>query len=202
MDINLQAKLLRALQEREVMRVGGTAPIKFDARIIVATHRDLAEQVNSGLFREDLYYRLLGLPIELPPLRDRGNDIILLAKLFLDMFVKQNGMDKLEIGKSGKDKLMEYSYPGNVRELKAIIELAAVMANSNEIEGDDIRFNSPKKTEAFLTDETTLKEYTRKIIYHFLKKYDNNVLLVAKKLDIGKSTIYRVLKEDKEGGII
>jgi DNA-binding NtrC family response regulator len=199
MEISLQAKLLRALQEREVMRVGGSAPIKFDARIIVATHRNLAEQVNDGLFREDLYYRLLGLPVELPPLRDRGNDIILLAKLFLDMFVKQNGMEKLEIGKSGKDKLMEYSYPGNVRELKAIIELAAVMANSNVIEGDDIRFNSPKKTEAFLTEETTLKEYTRKIIYHFLKKYDNNVLLVAKKLDIGKSTIYRVLKEDKEG---
>jgi transcriptional regulator with PAS, ATPase and Fis domain len=93
---------------------------------------------------------------------------------------------------------LDYAYPGNVREIKAIIELSAVMANSAIIEADDIRFNSPKKTEAFLTDETTLKEYTRKIIYHFLKKYDNNVLLVAKKLDIGKSTIYRVLKEDKD----
>ena len=200
MDISLQAKLLRALQEREVVRVGGNTPVKFDARIIVATHRDLAEEVNRGNFREDLYYRLLGLPIELPPLRDRGNDIILLAKLFLDQFTKQNGMDKMDIAKSGKVKLLDYSYPGNVRELKAVIELAAVMANTNVIEGEDIRFNSPKKTEAFLTEETTLKEYTRKIIYHFLKKYDNNVLLVAKKLDIGKSTIYRVLKEDRESG--
>jgi DNA-binding NtrC family response regulator len=92
MDINLQAKLLRALQEREVMRVGGSTPIKFDARIIVATHRDLAEQVNRGEFREDLYYRLLGLPIELPPLRERGNDIIILAKFFLDLFCNMFGV--------------------------------------------------------------------------------------------------------------
>ncbi len=199
MEINLQAKLLRALQEREVTRLGGGKPIKFDARIIVATHKDLGEEVNRGNFREDLYYRLLGLPIELPPLRDRGNDIILLAKLFLDNFAKTNKMGKMDISKTAKAKLLDYSYPGNVRELKAVIELASVMANSSTIEPEDIRFNSPRKTEAFLTDETTLKEYTRKIIYHFLKKYDDNVLLVAKKLDIGKSTIYRVLKEDREG---
>lgn len=199
MEINLQAKLLRALQEREVTRLGGGKPIKFDARIIVATHKDLGEEVNRGNFREDLYYRLLGLPVELPPLRDRGNDIILLAKLFLDGFVKTNKMSKMDISKAAKAKLLDYSYPGNVRELKAVIELASVMANSSTIEPEDIRFNSPRKTEAFLTDETTLKEYTRKIIYHFLKKYDDNVLLVAKKLDIGKSTIYRVLKEDRDG---
>lgn len=199
MDINLQAKLLRALQEREVNRVGGDKPIKFDARIIVATHRNLGEEVNSGNFREDLYYRLLGLPIELPPLRDRGNDIVLLAKFFLDAFTKQNKMPKMDITKEAKQRMLEYSYPGNVRELKAIIELSVVMASSNYIEPDDIRFNSPKKTEAFLTEETTLKAYTSKIIHHFLKKYDNNVLLVAKKLDIGKSTIYRMLKEERDG---
>lgn len=199
MDINLQAKLLRALQEREVNRIGGDKPVKFDARIIVATHKNLAEEVNSGNFREDLYYRLLGLPVELPPLRDRGNDIVLLAKSFLDTFVKQNKMPKMDISKKAKQRLLEYSYPGNVRELKAVIELSAVMAASTTIEIDDIYFNSPKKTEAFLTEETTLKAYTSKIIHHFLKKYDENVLLVAKKLDIGKSTIYRMLKEEKEG---
>jgi DNA-binding NtrC family response regulator len=199
MDISLQAKLLRALQEREVNRIGGDKPIKFDARIIVATHKNLAEEVNSGKFREDLYYRLLGLPLELPPLRDRGNDIVLLAKSFLDAFVKQNKMPKMDISKKAKQRLLEYSYPGNVRELKAVIELSSVMAASTTIDIDDIHFNSPKKTEAFLTEETTLKAYTSKIIHHFLKKYDDNVLLVAKKLDIGKSTIYRMLKEEKEG---
>lgn len=198
MDISLQAKLLRALQEREVNRIGGEQPVKFDARIIVATHRNLADEVNNGNFREDLYYRLLGLPIELPPLRDRGNDILLLAKFFLDAFAKANKLGKLDFTKEAKQKLLEYSYPGNVRELKAVIELSAVMAATNEIEAEDIRFNSPKRAETFLTEETTLKDYTQKIIYHFLKKYDDNVILVAKKLDIGKSTIYRMLKEEKK----
>jgi DNA-binding NtrC family response regulator len=198
MDINLQAKLLRALQEREINRIGGDSPIKFNARIIVATHRNLADEVNAGNFREDLYYRLLGLPIELPPLRDRGNDIILLANFFLNEFVKQNRMEKMEFSKSGKQKLLEYAYPGNVRELKAVVELSSVLAASHEIDAEDIRFSSPKKVEAFLTEELSLKDYTKKIIYHFLKKYDDNVILVAEKLDIGKSTIYRMLKEEKE----
>ncbi len=198
MDISLQAKLLRALQEREVNRIGGDKPVKFDARIIVATHKNLADEVNAGNFREDLYYRLLGLPIELPPLRERGNDIVLLAKFFLTSFAKTNKMGKMDFSKSAKNKLLEYSYPGNVRELKAVVELSSVMAGSNVIEAEDIRFSSPKRTEAFLTEEMTLKDYTSKIIHHFLKKYDDNVLLVAKKLDIGKSTIYRMLKEEKD----
>lgn len=198
MDVSLQAKLLRALQEREINRIGGDKPIKFNARIIVATHKNLADEVNEGNFREDLYYRLLGLPIELPPLRDRGNDIILLAKHFLNAFVKQNKMEKLDFSSSSKQKLLEYSYPGNVRELKAVVELSAVLAATNEIEADDIRFNSPKKVEAFLNEEMSLKDYTKKIIHHYLKKYENNVILVANKLDIGKSTIYRMLKEEKD----
>jgi DNA-binding NtrC family response regulator len=197
MDVSLQAKLLRALQEREINRIGGDKPVKFNARIIVATHKNLADEVNAGNFREDLYYRLLGLPIELPPLRDRGNDIILLAKFFLNAFVKHNKMEKLEFSSSGKQKLLEYSYPGNVRELKAVVELSSVLAASTEIEAEDIRFNSPRKVEAFLTEEMSLKDYTKKIIYHYLKKYDDNVILVANKLDIGKSTIYRMLKEEK-----
>lgn len=198
MDISLQAKLLRVLQEREVMRLGGNSPIKFDARIIVATHKNLAEEVAEGRLREDLYYRLLGLPIELPPLRERGNDILLLARHFLNDFLQQNHLGHLDFSKEAKEKLLHYSYPGNVRELKAIIELAAVMAVGDRIEADDIEFNSIKKQDAFLLEETTLKEYTRRIILHFLKKYDNNVLLTAKKLDIGKSTIYRLLKEEEQ----
>ena len=103
----------------------------------------------------------------------------------------------MEFSSSGKQKLLEYSYPGNVRELKAVVELSSVLAADNEIEAEDIRFNSPKKVEAFLTEEMSLKDYTKKIIHHYLKKYDDNVILVANKLDIGKSTIYRMLKEEK-----
>lgn len=195
LDINLQAKLLRAIQEREFMRVGGTKTVKFDARIIVATHRNLLTEVEQGNFREDLYYRLLGLPIEVPPLRERGNDILLLIRHFLNDFCKTNNLGKMSFDKDAKKKLMAYSYPGNVRELKAIVELAAVMADEGIIGQNDISFNSPRRATAFLSEEYSLKEYNRKIVTHFLEKYDNDILLVAKKLNIGKSTIYRMLKE-------
>ncbi|MEM1318610.1 MAG: sigma-54 dependent transcriptional regulator [Bacteroidota bacterium] len=197
MNINLQAKVLRALQEREVCRLGGEKPIAFDARVIIATHKDLIEEVNAGQFREDLYYRLLGLPIQLPPLRERGNDILLLANSFLNNFAQQNGMGDKCFARDAKNKLLSYAFPGNVRELKAVVELAAVLSNEEEIKPDDIRFNSPKKTANFLSNEMTFEEYKRNIIRHFLEKYDNDIVLVAQKLDIGKSTIYRMLKNDK-----
>lgn len=195
MDLNLQAKLLRVLQEKELVRIGGSDTIKLDVRIIVATHRNLAEEVKNGTFREDLYYRLLGLPIEIPPLRDRDNDIILLAKHFLKLFGEENEMGKFSLSNEACEKLLSYNYPGNVRELKSIIELAAVMSEDGTISEDDITFNSVNRDEAMLTEEMTLKDYTYTIIKHFLNKYDNNVQLVADKLDIGKSSIYRYLKE-------
>ncbi len=197
MDLSIQAKLLRALQEREVVRIGGTTSIKFDARIIVATHKDLAEEVRKGNFREDLYYRLLGLPIELPPLRDREGDILILAQHFLEQFMKNNPKRKqMSFSVDAKTKLLKYNYPGNVRELKAIIDLAAVLSSSPRINAGYIQFRSPQKTMELLDGEMTMKAYTKKIIYHYLKKY-KNVLQVAKKLDIGKSTIYKIIKEDK-----
>ena len=198
MDINLQAKVLRALQEREIMRLGAEKPISFDARVIVATHRNLQDEVSEGNFREDLYYRLLGLPLQLPPFRDRGNDILLLANFFLEGFCKNNGIDELVISKSAKSKLLSYSFPGNVRELKAIIELAAVLTNDNSINEDDIRFNSPKKAAGFLSQEMTFEEFKKAIVTHYLDKYDNDIDKVAEKLDIGKSTIYRMLKNEKD----
>ncbi len=198
MDLNLQAKLLRVLQERELTRVGGNEIIKLDIRLIVATHRDLAEEVKKGSFREDLYYRLLGLPVHLPPLRDRDKDIIVLAKYFLKEFSKENGLPELVLGVEAQEKLMTYPFPGNVRELKSIIELAAVMANGHEVMSEDINFNSISKETNFLFEEMSLRDYTFKIIRYFLDKYDNNVLKVADKLDIGKSTIYRYLKEMEE----
>lgn len=201
MDLNLQAKLLRVLQERELVRIGGNDIIKLDIRLIVATHRDLGEEVKSGNFREDLYYRLLGLPVHLPPLRDRGKDIVILAKYFLQQFTKDNDLSSLKLTAETQEKLMNYPYPGNVRELRSVIELAAVMANGELIEPDDINFNSISKETNFLFEEMSLKDYTFKIIRYYLEKYDNNVILVAKKLDIGKSTIYRYLKEMEEAEV-
>ncbi|PRY12037.1 DNA-binding NtrC family response regulator [Pontibacter ummariensis] len=194
LDISLQAKLLRVLQEKEISRVGSNTVVPVDVRIIVATHKNLAEEVKKGAFREDLYYRLLGLPINLPPLRDRGGDILVLAKSFMDAFAKENGMAKKPFSAGAQEKLLSHSYPGNVRELKAIVELAAVLAEGDVIQGDDINLSANNVEKDFLTPERTLKAYTADIIQHYLNKYDHNVLLVADKLGIGKSTIYRMIQ--------
>jgi DNA-binding NtrC family response regulator len=197
MDLNMQAKLLRVIQEKELYRVGGTKPVKFDARVIVATNRNLAKEVEKGNFREDLYYRLLGLPIEIPPLRYRGNDILILAKFFVDDFCKENKLPKLNIAQNAQEKLMKYPFPGNVRELKAVMELACVLTNSGNIEEEHITYNSTNAKSDFLLEEDTLQGYVRKIVKYYLQKYNNNVMVVAKKLDIGKSTIYRMLKNNE-----
>lgn len=201
MDLSLQAKLLRVLQEREVTRIGGNQVIKLDVRVIAATHKDLAEEVKAGRFREDLYYRLLGLPIHLPPLRERGNDVLLIAKHFLDQFAQENQMRKFKLTPEAQEKIMQYPFPGNIRELKSIIELAAVMAEDQEIRPQDISFNSTARMESFLYQEMSMQEFMYRIIRHFLNKYDNNVLEVARRLDIGKSSLYRYLKEMEEAGI-
>ena len=198
MDLNLQAKLLRVIQEKEVTRIGGSNTVKLDVRILVATHRNLAEEVKKGNFREDLYYRLLGLPVWLPPLRERDNDVIIIAKHFLKEFCLENGIAELRFSKQAHDKLLKYRYPGNVRELKSVVDLAAVLTDSNEIDADDIKFNSIVDEDKLTLEELTLKEYNFKIIKLLLEKYNNNVIKVAKKLDIGKSTIYRYLKEMEE----
>ncbi len=175
--------------------------IKLDVRVIAATHKDLAEEVKTARFREDLYYRLLGLPIHLPPLRERGNDVILVAKHFLDQFANDNQMRKFKITQEAQEKLLQYPFPGNIRELKSIIELSAVMAEEQEIRPQDISFNSTARMESFLYQEMTMNEFMFRIIRHFLNKYDNNVLEVARKLDIGKSSLYRYLKEMEAVGI-
>ncbi|MCU4174600.1 sigma-54-dependent transcriptional regulator [Carboxylicivirga sp. N1Y90] len=198
MDFNLQVKLLRVLQEREITRVGGSGVIKINTRIITATNRDLADEVRQGNFREDLYYRLLGLPIQLPPLKDRRNDTILLTQHFIKAFCKENGLKKLELTPKAKKKILNYRFPGNVRELKAVVELGAVLTNGEIIDEEHIVFNSTQGDTEIFSEELTLKEYTEKIIRHYLKKYNNNVLKVADKLDMGKSTIYNLIKKDKE----
>ena len=197
MDLNMQSKLLRVLQEKELTRVGGNDLLNVDARIIVSTNRNLSEEVKKGNFREDLYYRLLGLPIELPPLRMRDNDIMVLAKHFIDEFCIENHMPCKKISPEAHDKLMKYTYPGNVRELKAVIELAVVLADDESITDADIRFKSADSVSNFLLDDHTLAEYNRQIIKHYLDKYEGNVIKTANKLDIGKSTIYRMLKNNE-----
>ncbi len=194
MSLSMQAKLLRVIQEKELSRVGGNEIVKVNVRIIIATHRNLQEEVKSGRFREDLYYRLLGLPITLPPLRTRGTDIILLALHFINEFCKQNQLKHINISKEAQSKLLSYHYPGNVRELKAIVELAAVLCMNYEILADDITFHKLNEVNDMLYEEMSLDEYNAKIISNYLKKYNNDIAEVAERLKIGKSTIYRMKK--------
>ena len=140
MDLMLQTKLLRVLQEKEVTRIGSNKSIKLDVRVIAATNKNLAQEVKEGRFREDLFYRLQGFLIHLPPLFERGDDVVLLSKSFLSDFCKDNRMPNITLSKEAISFLMDYKWPGNVRELKAVIERAAIMAENNTIQPEDLVF--------------------------------------------------------------
>ena len=140
MDMGLQSKLLRVLQEKEVSRIGSNKIMKLNFRLIAATNKNLHQEVKEGRFREDLFYRLQGFLIHLPPLKERGDDILLLARHFLNDFSIQNRLPEHVISKEACKFMLEYAWPGNVRELKAIVERAALMAENHTITLDDLTF--------------------------------------------------------------
>lgn len=204
LELTLQAKLLRVLQERVVTRVGGSKPVPFDVRLVVATHRDLAAEARAGRFREDLYYRLLGLPIELPPLRARGNDRLLLADHFVKNFSHANRLPIRSFDAEAKRRLLAYSFPGNVRELKAVVELAAVLADGAHISATDL---PPMQAPAAGRDAgaaplptatngatPSLREQTLAIMQNALLQTQGDVVAAASRLRIGRSTMYRLLQ--------
>ena len=197
MEQNLQVKLLRVLQEKEIVRIGSNKPVKTDCRIVAATNKNLKDEVKKGKFRDDLYYRLLGLPIELPPLRDRGNDILILARHFIGNFCIENNITLKRLTPGAQKKLMNYSFPGNIRELKSLVELAVTLSVQEEIEASDFALDTDISA-ALSGEDLTLREYELKIIKATLIKCNNDIGLTAKKLDIGVSTIYRILKEEKK----
>lgn len=191
----IQVKLLRVLQEMEISRVGSNKVTTLNCRIISATNKDLAKEVQKGNFRQDLFYRLMGLPIYLPKLIERDNDVIVLAQYFAKEYAQKNKTSVFSINEEAIAKLLSYHYPGNVRELKSIIDLACVLTNNSTIKSEDIVFNDLSLGFVdFDLENQTLKEHNRRLIESLLKKHNNNVRLVAKKLDIGKSTIYRIIK--------
>ncbi len=140
MNLHLQTKLLRVLQEKEITRIGSNKIIKLDFRMIAATNRNLAVEVKEGRFREDLFYRIQGFLIHLPPLKERGDDVILLAKSFLTDFCKNNKAEQVHLSKEASKFMLEYEWPGNIRELKAVMERAALLCENNTIQIDDLMF--------------------------------------------------------------
>lgn len=196
-DADMQIALLNIFQERTVRRIGSSEERLVKCRIISTTSYDLLQAVRDKTLREDLYYHLVGLPITLPPLRERGKDMILLADYFLHSFCLKNNLPLMILSSGAKKKLISHDYPGNIRELKAIIELGAVLTNDNILQERHIVFNHSEPNPGFFHEELTLKEYNERIILYFMKKY-NNVMEVADRLNIGKSTIYNLLKDKKK----
>ncbi len=138
MNVSMQAKLLRAIQEKEIRRVGGKVNLPLDVRIISATNRDLEQEIKKGCFREDLFYRLNVIRIELPPLRERGSDIATLADFFVAKYRQSTGIQIEGIAKPAFKLLMNYTWPGNVRQLESVIERAVLMAEGTIIQPDDL----------------------------------------------------------------
>jgi len=202
MPRSIQKKLLRTLENKEVKRVGGERIQKVDIRVIVATNRDLKEMVAQEKFREDLYYRLNIIPIKVPPLRKRREDIPLLAEHFLQVIAHKTGKIKPKISNDALNVLMNYTWKGNIRELKNVMERAVILNDNSVL---DLTFIS------FILDEHTenvdsllqhlpvmeLKTLQEKYIRFVLKRYDHNQTKAAKALGIGTSTLWRHLKEEK-----
>ena len=201
MPLVLQAKLLRVLQERLIQRVGGTATIPVDIRVLSATNQDLEAAVETGNFREDLFYRIAAFPIEVPPLKDRREDIPLLANHFLKKYAEKATKSIKAISADALRVLMQYDFPGNVRELENAIERAVLLETTELLQPS----NLPRKILSTVSSEPILffrdpteiplfQEVERQTLAHALKVTDNNITKAAQALNIDRSTLYRKLK--------
>jgi DNA-binding NtrC family response regulator len=194
-----QVKLLRVLQEGEFERVGGTQTLKVDVRVIAATNVDLEAAVAAGRFRKDLFYRLNVIHIPLPPLRERKEDISLLALHFLDKFCLENNRLAMGFSQEALAALKNYSWPGNVRELQNVVERAVALCEGNMVQledlPDEIRRHSPEDDKIILPVGSSLEEIEHLAIFQTLKKTGGDKELTARLLGIGLATLYRRLKE-------
>jgi len=200
----LQPKLLRSLEERCVRPIGGTSEIAFDARIIAATNRDIETAVEERRFREDLYYRINVIQIDLPPLRERGTDILLLAQHFVEQFAIRADKQIAGISNAASEKLLNYTWPGNIRELRNIIERAVVLTRYEKISVDDL----PEKIRDYTTSQflvgsdnpselVPIQEVEHRYIRHVLKTVGGNKTLAARVLGLDRKTLYRKLQHYK-----
>jgi transcriptional regulator with PAS, ATPase and Fis domain len=197
MSPGMQSKLLRILQEGVFYRVGGNKSIPVDVRVISATNRNIEEDVAEGRFREDLYYRINVIQIHMPPLRERREDISFLAQYFLDIFKKESGSADLVISKAAMDLMVEYDWPGNVREMKNALERAVVMGNGKQIFPDDLPTFASRPQYPGLEVGLTLKEATdafkKEFILLNLRHTDGNRSMAAKKMQIQRTYLSRLI---------
>ncbi len=202
----LQAKLLRAMEERTVRPVGGDKEIAFDARILTATNRDLAAAVEAGRYREDFYFRINVIQLDLPPLRSRGNDVLLIARTLLQTFARDMGKNVSDFQPSVAERFLNYDWPGNVRELRNVLERAVALTEFEKLIVDDLpdRIRDYRQS-TFRIDTSnpaelqTLEAVERQYIQRVLASVQGNRTEAARILGVDRKTLYRRLKQDEEG---
>jgi DNA-binding NtrC family response regulator len=193
LSLQSQAKLLRVLQDRKVVKVGSNIPVPVNIRLICATNRDLQQMVRNGEFREDLLYRINTILIEVPPLRDRVDDIPILANHFLRLNAERYGKEGMKLTTHALEKLSNHDWPGNVRELQHSMEKAVILSDSPNLKPSDFVFATPGKSAP--SSEMTLEEMEQKMIVDSIRRYDGNLSVVAIKLGITRQTLYNKIKK-------
>ena len=195
LPLPLQVKLLRVLQEKKFSRIGSVREIPFNARIVCATNKDLKEEVLRGTFREDLFYRLDGLSIRIPPLRDRMSDVLPMAEYLLEKIIRNANLPPRKIGPSAARALQSYSWPGNVRELHNVIYRASIIADKTEIREEDLSLPLERSAQ----EKPTLRElreiFEKEIVLESLIRHRGNITQVAQELDVSKPSVYHFIKK-------
>jgi two-component system nitrogen regulation response regulator NtrX len=208
MSLMTQSKILRVLQEQKIQRVGGNRTISINVRVIAASNKNLEHEIENGNFREDLYYRLNVIPIEVPPLRQRIEDIPVLVESFLDEFADQNRSKRKSISTSALDMLCSYNWPGNVRELKNLVERLVIMVDKDVIDGEDMpaSYNpdvskNPEPIEGLFLQLRKYKEarlaFEKEYIKRKLLENKNNITKTAEAIGVGRSYLHKKIKAFK-----
>lgn len=194
LSFHLQAKLLAAIQNREFMRIGSDRSIPVNIRLVCATNKNLLQMVEEGLFREDLLYRINTIQIEVPPLSDRGDDILVLADFFLKKYTAKYGKPGLKINLAAQEKLLKYQWPGNIRELQHTIEKAVILGDSSVLKPEDF-FLRPVLSGKFEDQRLTIEEMEKKMILTAIDKSAGNMSLASDQLGVTRQTLYNKIKK-------
>lgn len=202
MPLSMQPKLLRTLQENQVRPVGSEREVSFDVRLLATTNRDLETAVEEGRFRQDLFFRINVIQLELPPLRSRGTDALLLSQQFIEAFAKRTGKNVVGMSESVAEKLLAYSWPGNVRELRNVIERAVALTRHDRLTVEDLpeKVRDYRSSQVFIgghdpSDLVPLEEVERRYILHVLDSANGNRTLAARTLGLDRKTLYRKLSQ-------
>jgi DNA-binding NtrC family response regulator len=197
LSLHLQAKMLTVIESRQITRIGSNQLINTDIRLICATNKNIESMVHEGLFREDLLYRINTIQIEMPPLRERGNDVLILAEFFLKKYAYKYNKPNLKINQQANEKLLKYAWPGNIRELQHTIEKAVILSESGILKPDDFYLRNnvfAKSNESF----TTLEDLEKQMIQQAIEKNNGNFTAAADQLGVTRQTLYNRLKKSSQ----